>query len=65
MTKYQDEMIGAEGEKCIVRGHKATVIAVHDHGMKATVQFEDLFCAVYFFSEIELLGEELPRPKSA
>lgn len=41
MVSFADELRDSEGEWCHVSGRRAIIRAVHDKGMKVTVQYED------------------------
>lgn len=60
MTRFADELIGSEGERCKVGDAPAIIREVHDNGKNVTVQYvEDNNCRVVHFSQVELLDPEV------
>lgn len=61
MTRFADELVGSVGEWCSIKNEgerRAIVVAVHNDGLKATVQFEDDGnTRVVWFTDVELEGE--------
>lgn len=66
MTRFADELCGSEGERAKVGGAPVVIVAVHDGGEKATVQYvQNNECRVLHHTQIELEGHEkdVPSPR--
>lgn len=62
MVRFADELMGSVGEWCLIKNEgerQAVIVAVHDDGLKATVQFvDDSSTRIVWFTDIEIEGDE-------